>query len=239
MRPLGSFRTAPHPLQTVTDVEKTAELLATPVEIVDVCRLPHLHPLLLRATRARPLPRSGAHIKACIHCSLRRAREGLPAHAPPAPFLVRPRGRLARPLPLGASAQVRVCGCDVRAATHDSLRRLVSCVSQDTVSLPAVRRALAALGSTSWLAATARTPRLDAQSTRSAECAFRDRALTTASRLLQVLFNQSVRYNICYGATHATDEELRAACATAQLDDFIGRLEARVSTRSWASVGSA
>jgi ATP-binding cassette subfamily B protein len=71
---------------------------------------------------------------------------------------------------------------------------------------------------------------LDAQSTRSAECAFRDRALTTASRLLQVLFNQSVRYNICYGTTHATDKELRAACATAQLDGFIGRLEAGFDT---------
>jgi ABC-type transport system involved in cytochrome bd biosynthesis fused ATPase/permease subunit len=36
-----------------------------------------------------------------------------------------------------------------------------------------------------------------------------------------VLFNESVRFNLCYGAPHASDEQIAAACALARVDSFI------------------
>ena len=45
-----------------------------------------------------------------------------------------------------------------------------------------------------------------------------------------VLFNQTVRYNLSYGAPDATDAQLRAACRVARVDSYVGRLEAGFET---------
>ncbi len=45
-----------------------------------------------------------------------------------------------------------------------------------------------------------------------------------------VLFNASVRSNLAYGSRHASDEQLRAACKVARVDEYVGRLEHGLDT---------
>ena len=54
-----------------------------------------------------------------------------------------------------------------------------------------------------------------------------------------VLFNDTIEYNIAYGAPGATHDEIVAAARLAQIHDFVASLPAGLSKRRSASAGSS
>ena len=142
----GSYRMM---MQALADLEKTAELLHTPVEIVDAPDAVDLVAIVRRSDRAQLDVRFDDVSFRYSNLAGTAATLGYSAGVERLSLRIPPGGSVALVGPSGSGkttctrllcrlfdtvgGSIRVCGWDVRTVTQRSLRSVISCVSQDTI----------------------------------------------------------------------------------------------------------